>query len=156
MRNTRTDENILKWTLQRTQNNSELQLRHWKRGREDGKVGGQQDGKESVWACTVKLKTFFPLLISTQSVTFSWTDFYTTLYFVNQRNYKTLAMQAHALTRTRYFYSLNVIISYLIVHKEGLGYLSVCAIASRSSPPFHACICNRHPGSELCCVHCTE
>jgi hypothetical protein len=46
-------------------------------------------------------------------------------------------MQAHALTRKRYFYSLNVIISHPIVYKEGLGYLSVCAIASRSSPPFH-------------------
>jgi hypothetical protein len=41
-------------------------------------------------------------------VTFSRTDFYTTLNFVNQRNYKTLAMQTHALTRTRYFYGLNV------------------------------------------------
>jgi hypothetical protein len=44
---------------------------------------------------------------------------------MNQRNYKTLAMQAHALTRTRYFYSLNVLISHPIVYKEGLGYLSV-------------------------------
>jgi hypothetical protein len=49
-------------------------------------------------------------------------------------------MQAHALTRTRYFYSLNAIISHPIVYKEGLGYLSVCAIASRSSPPYHVCI----------------
>jgi hypothetical protein len=70
----------------------------------------------------VQLKTFSSHLISTQSVAFSYTDFYTTLYFVNQRNYKTLAMQAHALTRTRYFYSPNVIISHPIVHKEGLGY----------------------------------
>jgi hypothetical protein len=35
----------------------------------------------------VFLKTFFPLLISTQSVAF-WYNFYTSLYFVNQRNYK--------------------------------------------------------------------
>jgi hypothetical protein len=63
-------------------------------------------------------------------------------------------MQAHALTRTRYFYSLNVIISQPVVFKEGLGYLSVCAIASRFSPPSHACICKGHPGSELCCVCC--
>jgi hypothetical protein len=62
-------------------------------------------------------------------------------------------MQAHALTHTRYFYSLNVIFSHLIVYKEGLGYLSVCAIASRSSPPSHVCICLGHAGSELCCVH---
>jgi hypothetical protein len=58
---------------------------------------------------------FFPLLISTQSVAFSCTDFCTTLYSVKQRNYKPLAMQAHASTRTRYFYSLHVIISHLIV-----------------------------------------
>jgi hypothetical protein len=105
--------------------------------------------------CSV-IENIFPLLISTQSVAFSHTDFYTTLYFVNQRNYKTLAMQEHALTRTRYFYSLNVIISHPIVYKEGLGYLSVCAIASLSSPPSHVCIRNGHPGSELCCVHCNE
>jgi hypothetical protein len=97
----------------------------------------------------------FSLSISTQSVEFWYTDFYTTLYFVNQRNYKTLAMQAHAFPLTRYFYSLNVIISHPIVHKEGLGYLSVCAITSRSSPPSHACICNVHTGSELFCVHYT-
>jgi hypothetical protein len=96
------------------------------------------------------------LLISTKSVPFVCTDFFTTLYFVNQRNYKTLAMLAHALTCTRYFCSLNVIISHLIVYKEGLGYLSACAIASRSSPPTHVFICNGHPGSDLCCVNlCT-
>jgi hypothetical protein len=62
-------------------------------------------------------------------------------------------MQAHALTHTRYFYSLNVIISHPIVYKEGLGYLSVCAIASRSSLPSRVCICNGHLSSELCCGH---
>jgi hypothetical protein len=35
-----------------------------------------------------------------------------------------------------------------------LGYLSVCAIASRSYTPSHVCICNGHPGSELCCGNC--
>jgi hypothetical protein len=104
---------------------------------------------------SVTQNTFFPLFISTQSVAFSYTDFYTTLYFVNQRNYKTLAMPAHALTHTRYFYSKNIIISHVIVYKERLGYLSVSAITSRSSPPTHVCICNSHPGSELCSVHCT-
>jgi hypothetical protein len=79
-------------------------------------------------------ENIFPLLISTQSAAFWFTDFHITLYFVNQRNYKTLAMQAHVFTRTRYFYNLNVIISHPIVYKEGLGYLFVCAIASRSSP----------------------
>jgi hypothetical protein len=89
-------------------------------------------------------------------VAFSYTDFYTTLYFLKQRNYRTQAMLAHALTRTRYSYSLNVIISHPVVYKEGLGYLSVISIASRASPPTHLCICNGHPGSELCCVHFTS
>jgi hypothetical protein len=44
-------------------------------------------------------------------------------------------MLAHAFTCTCYFYSKNVKISHPIEYKEGLGYLSVCAIASRSSPP---------------------
>jgi hypothetical protein len=65
-------------------------------------------------------------------------------------------MQAQALTRTRYFYSLNVIISHPIVYKEGPGYLSVCAISSRSSPPTHLRICNGQRSSELFCVHCTS
>jgi hypothetical protein len=56
--------------------------------REDGKGKGQQDGKESVWACTVNWKHFFFLLILTPSVTFWYNDFHTTLYFVNQKNYK--------------------------------------------------------------------
>jgi hypothetical protein len=34
--------------LQWTQNNSELELRHSKRGREHGKGKGEKDGKESV------------------------------------------------------------------------------------------------------------
>jgi hypothetical protein len=41
-------EGLKNTPIQWTQNNSELQLRHWKRGREDGKGGGEQDGKESV------------------------------------------------------------------------------------------------------------
>jgi hypothetical protein len=72
--------------------------------------------------------------------------------FCEARNYRTQVMQAHASTRMSYFCILNVIISQLIVHKEGL--LSVCAIASWSSPPSHVCICNSHPGSELCWFHC--
>jgi hypothetical protein len=63
-------------------------------------------------------------------------------------------MQAQTLTRTSYFYSLNVIISHLIIHKEGLGYVTVCAIASRSFPPTHVCICNCHTSSDLRCVRC--
>jgi hypothetical protein len=99
-------------------------------------------------------ENMFAVLVSTQSVAFSYTDFHTTLYFVNQRNYKTQAMQALVLTHTRYFYGLNVIILPLIVYKEGLGYLSVCAIASRSSPPSHVCVCEGQRSSELSCVHC--
>jgi hypothetical protein len=53
------------------------------RGREDGKGKGEQDGKESVWACIEQLKTFFPILISKQSVAFWHTDF--TLLFCEPR-----------------------------------------------------------------------
>jgi hypothetical protein len=98
-------------------------------------------------------ENIYSLLISTQSVAFSCTDFYTTLYFTNQRNYKTLAMQAHALTRTRYFYSLNIIISHLIVTRKD-WVISPYVLSLRGLPLPPMCICNGHPGSELCCVHC--
>jgi hypothetical protein len=65
-------------------------------------------------------------------VAFWHTDFHTTLYFVNQRKYKTQAMQAHALTRTRYFYSLNIIISHPIVYKEGYVHCISCTL--RATP----------------------
>jgi hypothetical protein len=104
----------------------------------------EQDAKESVWSWRVSLITYFFRFNFNKigGILIWYTDFYTALYFVNQRNYKTLAMQVHALTRTRYFYSPNVIISHRIVYKEGLCYLSVCAIASRSSPPSRVCISN--------------
>jgi hypothetical protein len=79
-------------------------------------------GRERDSKMAKSLETLFPLLISTQSVDVSNTDFYTTLYFVNQRNYKTLAMQAQALTRARCFYSLNLIISHPIIYDKGVGY----------------------------------
>jgi hypothetical protein len=101
--------------------------------RGEGKMEGSRRNKKACFVLTENISP--PPLISTQSVAFSCTDFNATLYFVNQRNYKTLAMQAHASTSTRYFYSQNFTISHPIVYKEGLGYLSVCAIASRSSPP---------------------
>jgi hypothetical protein len=119
-----------------------------------GKMERVRGGKTARSLSEHAQKIFFFLLISTQSVAFSYTDFYTTLYFVIQRNYRTLAMQAQTLTRTRYFYSLNVIISHLLVYEDGLGYLSVCAIALRSFRPSHVCICNGHPSSEIFCVHC--
>jgi hypothetical protein len=86
-------------------------------------------------------------------VAFSYTDFCTTLYFMNSWNYRTHAMQAHALTRTHYFYSLNVIISHLIV--QGRTGLSLCMCYHFAVFPSHVCICNCHPGSKLRCVHCT-
>jgi hypothetical protein len=46
------------------------------------------------------LKYVSSVLFSTHSMSLN-TDFYTTLYFVNKRNNKTPAMQAHALTHTR-------------------------------------------------------
>jgi hypothetical protein len=80
---------------------------------------------------------------------------FTLLYFVNQRNYKT----SNAVTH-RNPYAL------LVQHKrnnftsdkkkEGMGYLSVYAIASRSSPASYACICNGQRSSELFCVHCSR
>jgi hypothetical protein len=113
----------------------------------DGEGEMEQCGKVSVWAWKVSvwawkvfLKTLFSLLISTQSVAFSYND--------------SLAMQAHVLNRTRYFYSLNVIISHPTV--QGFGYPSVCAFASWSSPPSHVWICNGQWSSELFCVHCTS
>jgi hypothetical protein len=65
-------------------------------------------------------------------------------------------MQSHASTLTRFFYNINIIISYPIIYKDRLSYLFVCAVALRSSPPSHVCVCNGHPGSELCCVHCNS
>jgi hypothetical protein len=75
---------------------------------------------------------------------------------IKKKKLPKLGIQAHALTRTRYFYNLNVIISVPVKYKEGLGYISVSAIASRYSPPSHVCICNGHPSSELCCGRCTH
>jgi hypothetical protein len=140
--------------LQWMQNNSELGLRHAKRGREVGKIKGEQYGKESVWACTLLLKILFPFNFDTiGGISMHWLS--ATLYFVDQRNYKTVAMQAHALTCTRYFCSLNVIISHPIARKEGLGHFSACCVGRRSSPPYHLCVCNCHPSSELFCVRCS-
>jgi hypothetical protein len=83
-------------------------------------------------------------------VEFSSRGLYITLYFVNQRNYKTSAIC------TCYFNSLHVIVLHPTVQKEELGYPSVRATALRSSPPSAVCICNGHPSSELCCGHCNS
>jgi hypothetical protein len=48
-------------------------------------------------------------------------------------------MQAHALTRTCYFYSSNVIISYLIVYKEGLV-ISPYVLSLRGLPLPPTCV----------------
>jgi hypothetical protein len=72
--------------VQWTQNNPELVLIYSKRGRRDnGKSNMQQDCKESVWACTVRLrKKFFN---SVTNMAFWYSDLYTTLCFMKQRNY---------------------------------------------------------------------
>jgi hypothetical protein len=74
---------LLRLILQRTQNNSDLRLRHSKWGREGGRGGGKQDGKRSkhVW-CNWK---HFSFLILTDSVAFWYSDFIV-LYFVNKRD----------------------------------------------------------------------
>jgi hypothetical protein len=114
-----------------TQNNSDLQLHH-KVGKKKWTGQGTARWQRVCLNIYSVIENIFPLFISTQSVAFSFTDFYTTLYFVNQRNYKTLAMLAHTLTHTRNFYSLNVIISHPIVYKEGLDIspyvLSLCSL----------------------------
>jgi hypothetical protein len=81
------------------QSNSELGLRHRTRGREDGK--GKGGKTEKSLSMNSLAENIFSLLISTQYVAFRYTDFYTTLCFENQRNYETLAIQTHALTRTK-------------------------------------------------------
>jgi hypothetical protein len=68
-----------------------------------------------------KWKHFPPFFFDTiDDILILW--LYTTQCFVHQRNYKTLAMRSHALTRTRYF----LIISYPIVQgRTGLS-LRMC------------------------------
>jgi hypothetical protein len=97
--------------LQWTQNNFELQLQEGGKAREGGRARRQR-------ACLITYnanQNIFPLLISTQSVAFSCSDFTLHCVFVNQRNYTALAMQASALRRTPNFCCLNLTISYLIV-----------------------------------------
>jgi hypothetical protein len=55
----------------------------------------------------------------------------------------------------RYFCSqnLNVFTSYST--RKGLGSLSSCAVALRSSPPSHVSTCNGQRSSQLFCVHYT-
>jgi hypothetical protein len=136
------------------QNNSELELSHSKKARENGRGMGDQNSKESVWAFYYWKHIFHFNFDAVGGILIHWFLHLIMVCFVNRTNFFSLAMQAHALTRTSYFYRLNVIISYPIVYKEGLGYLSACAIALRSSPPTHVCICNGHPSSDLFCVHC--
>jgi hypothetical protein len=59
-----TSTQYLEWT----QNNSELELHHSKRGREDGKGKGEQDCKESVWECILLLKKISPFNFDTIDV----------------------------------------------------------------------------------------
>jgi hypothetical protein len=64
-------------------------------------------------------------------------------------------MQAHALTCTRYFFSLNIIILHPVEKKEGLSYLSICALILPPPPPPQY-ICNGRSGPELCYNHLTK
>jgi hypothetical protein len=74
----------------------------------EGKFGRARRSKTTVCLSMFNVtEKNFPLLISTKSLEFSYNDFYTTLYFVSQRNYKILTMQAHTLTQMHYFYSLR-------------------------------------------------
>jgi hypothetical protein len=110
---------------QSTQNICELKLRYSRREREVGKWNGKKGVKETVWVYSIRENIFLPL-ISTESVALWYTYFHITLSFVNQMNCKTLAMRTHALSRTRYFYGINIIISYPVVYREGLG--SLCYV----------------------------
>jgi hypothetical protein len=95
-------------------------------------------------AC-VRLQLFVALLISTQSVAFLYADFHTALYFVNQSNYKALAMQAHTLTRTHFFRSLNALISHPIAQgRAGLSLRMHYPFVAFPSLPSELCIYNGH------------
>jgi hypothetical protein len=77
---------VAKFKVQWPQHNCELQLGHRKKGRLKGQ-GGPRLQRVCLSMYSVTENIFFPF--STQLVAFSYTDFFTTLYFVNQRNYKT-------------------------------------------------------------------
>jgi hypothetical protein len=62
------------------------------------------------------------------------------MYFVFQRNYETLSVQAHALTHTCYLYMLHILISRPIVYKEGLGCLSLRVPSHRGLPLSLVCL----------------
>jgi hypothetical protein len=98
-------------------------LRHSKRVTDD--ENGKEEQKDEVYARAAMENITIPLNFDTISGIL-FTDFHTTLHFANQRNYKTPAVQTHALARMRCFYSPNVTISHPTV-KQGLGYLSVRA-----------------------------
>jgi hypothetical protein len=113
-----------------------------------GLEGGRQDERESVCACIVQLKTFFPFNFCTIGSILLYWFFHYTLYSVNQRNCKWLALQTRAVTCTRYFYSLN----FVIPHSIGLCCLFKCAFALRPFPHL-TYVCNGQRSSELFCVY---
>jgi hypothetical protein len=68
-------------------------------------------------------------------VAFPYTKFYTILSFINQRNYKTLAMHAHTSNHMLNFNSLNIIISHLRVQGKTALSLVYAIILPSSLPP---------------------
>jgi hypothetical protein len=107
------------------QHNCELQPCHWNRLR--GSWKGGQDGKESVTSMFNETENIFHSFNfdTIGGIFIHWLLHYT-VFSEPKELYKTLA-------RTRYFYNLNFFFTSDSI--QGLGYLSVCAIASRSSPP---------------------
>jgi hypothetical protein len=84
---------------------------------------GEEDGEVS--ACTVQLETLFCFfLIFTQSVVYLYSDFHTTLHFVNKGTIEHYQCDGVPVARTSYFCSLNVIVSLPIV--QGRSGLSIC------------------------------
>jgi hypothetical protein len=104
------------------------------------KARGRKTQRVCLSVYTVTENVFsFPRLISTQTVAFWYTYFFTTMCSVNQKNYKTSAVQTRALTRMRCLYGLHAVISQPIVNKVGLGYLSICDVTSCGL--LHSCTC---------------
>jgi hypothetical protein len=75
------------------------------------------------------------------------------MYFVNQRKYRTVVLQMHALTRMRNSYSLKKIISHQTIQVSSGLCLRMCQRFTVYRLP-RLCTCNGQPSSKLFCVHC--
>jgi hypothetical protein len=123
--------------------------------RGEGKMERSREARQQGVCLSMKTMTenFFSHSFLRKLVAFCYIDFFTALCFVNQRSYKMLTMQAHALTCACYLCGLCIIILFLIVYRDGLGSSFICATTSQSSCPCYMCICDSHPSSDLCCGH---